>query len=123
MAPGSMSPAVRRRVDRLVAAGLALAACAGLTALIAVRAAESSSTEPAEPDADRTDLDAYAEELTREAARLQAYRQELRDVAAELARGEDADVRVIERIAEETRPPGASRGPSTLDRDTTTWSS
>lgn len=118
-----MSPAARRRVDRWVAAGLAVAACLGLTALIGVRAAESEAAPDPAPDGDRAALDAYAEQLTREAARLQAYRQELRDVAAEIARGEDADMRVIERIAEETRPPGATSGPTTLDRDTTTWSS
>ena len=118
-----MTPAARRRMDRWVAAGLAVAACAGLTALIGVRAAESEAATPDQPDGERASLDAYAEQLTREAARLQAYRQELRDVAAELARGEEADVRVIERIAEETRPPGATRGPTALERDTTTWSS
>ena len=117
------SPAARRRMDRWIAAGLAVASCLGLTALIAVRAAESEPTPPDQSDGERAALDAYAEQLTREAARLQAYRQELRDVAAELARGEDSDVRVIERIAEETRPPGATSGPTTLDRDTTTWSS
>lgn len=119
----TMTPAARRRMDRWVAAGLSVAACAGLTALIGIRAAESEAAPPAEPDGERAALDAYAEQLTREAARLQAYRQELRDVAAELARGEEADVRMIKRIAEETRPPGATSGPSTLDRDTTTWSS
>ncbi|MFM9136234.1 MAG: hypothetical protein ACKOT0_12525 [bacterium] len=118
-----MTPAARRRMDRWVAAGLAVTVCAGLTALIGIRAAESEAAPPAEPDGERAALDAYAEQLTREAARLQAYRQELRDVAAELARGEEVDVRVIERIAEETRPAGATSGPSTLDRDTTTWSS
>ena len=117
------SPAARRRLDRWTAAGLAVASCLGLTALIAVRAAEAEAPPPDQPDGDRAALDAYAEQLTREAARLQAYRQELRDVAAELSRGEEADVRVIERIAEETGPPGATSGPTTLDRDTTTWSS
>ncbi len=116
-----MTPAARRRNDRLVAGGLAVASCVGLTALIAVRATEDPA--PAGNDGDRATLDAYAEQLTREAARLQAYRQELREVAAELAQGDDADVRVIERIAEETRPPGSTAGPSTLDRDTATWSS
>lgn len=119
----AMSPATRRRADRWIAAGLALASCVGLTALIAVRAMESSAPPPAEDDAERASLDAYAEQLTREAARLQAYRQALRDVAAELARGDEADMRVIERIAEETRSPGSTRGPTTLDRDATTWSS
>lgn len=118
-----MTPAARRRRDRWIAAGLSVAACVGLTALIGVRAAETEAAPAEQPDGERAALDAYAEQLTREAARLQAYRQELRDVAAELARGEEADVRVIERIAEETRPPGATSGPTTLDRDTTTWSS
>jgi hypothetical protein len=114
-----MSPsAARRRLDRWIAAGLAVAACAGLTGLIAYRAAEAP---PAADDGERAELDAYAEELTREAARLQAYRQELRRVAEELARGDEADTRVIERIAEETRPPGSERTP--LDRDTSTYSS
>ena len=119
----AMSPAARRRADRWVAAGLALASCLGLTALIALRASEPADPAPAEPEGDRAALDAYAEQLTREAARLQAYRQELRDVAAELARGEDADLRVIERIAEETRAPGTATGATPLERDTTTWSS
>ena len=35
------SPAARRRLDRWTAAGLAVASCLGLTALIAVRAAEA----------------------------------------------------------------------------------
>lgn len=118
-----ISPAARRRTDRWIAAALAIASCVGLTALIAVRASEPEAAPPDQPDGDRAALDAYAEQLTREAARLQAYRQELRDVAAELARGEDADVRVIERIAEETRPPGSTGAPSDLDRDATTWSS
>jgi hypothetical protein len=117
------TPAARRRADRWVAAGLALASCLGLTALIALRAGESDDVPPATPDGDRAQLDAYAEQLTREAARLQAYRQELRDVAAELARGDDADLRVIERIAEETRAPGTATGATALERDTTTWSS
>lgn len=118
-----MSPAARRRADRILAAGLAVASCIGLTALIAVRAQESQGTQAPPMDGEREALDAYAEQLTREAARLQAYRQELRDVAAELADGEEADTRIIERIAEETRPPGATSGPTTLDRDATTWSS
>lgn len=117
------SPAARRRLDRWIAAGLAVASCLGLTALIAIRAAEPEADVPNQPDGERAALDAYAEQLTREGARLQAYRRELREVAAELARGQDADVRVIERIAEETRPPGATSDPTTLDRDTTTWSS
>ena len=118
-----MSPAARRRADRILAAGLAVASCIGLTALIAVRAQESQGTQAPPMDGEREALDAYAEQLTREAARLQAYRQELRDVAAELADGEEADTRIVERIAEETRPPGATTGPTTLDRDATTWSS
>lgn len=118
-----MSRAARRRADRILAAGLALASCIGLTALIAARVQESEGAQAPLMDGEREALDAYAEQLTREAARLQAYRQELRDVAAELAQGEEADTRVIERIAEETRPPGASSGPTALDRDATTWSS
>jgi hypothetical protein len=120
---GRMSPAARRRADRWAAGGLALASLIGLTALVAARAADSEAAPTTPPEGERAQLDAYAEQLTREAARLQAYRQELREVADELARGEDADVRVIERIAEETRPPGAGTGPTTLDRDAATWSS
>lgn len=116
-----MTPAARRRADRVIAGGLAVGAALGLTALIAVRAAQVEQAAP--PDEERQDLDAYAEQLTREAARLQAYRQELREVAAELARGEEADVRIIKRIAEETRPPGGTGPPSDLDRDAATWSS
>jgi uncharacterized coiled-coil protein SlyX len=68
-------------------------------------------------------LDSYAEQLTQEAARLQAYRRELRRVAAELARGRDVDPEVVARIAEETRPPGSTDPPTRLDRDTSTYSS
>jgi hypothetical protein len=119
-----MTPhAARRRTDRWVAGALALAACAGLTALIAYRASETSTAPAEADDGERAALDAYAEQLTREAARLQAYRQELRRVAEEIARGDDADTRLIERIAEETRPPGTERGPTPLDRDTSTYSS
>jgi hypothetical protein len=117
-----MSPsAARRRLDRWMAGGLALGACAGLTALIAYRVAETAP--PVTESDERAELDAYAEQLTREAARLQAYRQELRRVAEEIARGDDADTRLVERIAEETRPPGSERGPTPLDRDTSTYSS
>ena len=115
------TPAARRRADRWAAAGLALASLLGLTALIAVRASESEAAPPEAPD-QRAQLDAYAEQLTREAARLQVYRQELRDVADELARGEEADVRVLDRIARDTAPVG-STAPATPHRDTATWSS
>jgi hypothetical protein len=112
----------RRRVDSWIATGLAVAAGAGLTGLIAVRAADGGSrAQPGERD--RAELDGYAEQLTREAARLQAYRQELRRVAAELARGEDADTEVVGRIAEETRPPGSTGESTRLERDTATYSS
>lgn len=111
----------RRRTDGWIAAALAVGACAGLTGLIAIRAAESG-TPP--PDATtRDDLDSYAEQLTEEAARLQAYRRELRRVAAELARGQDVDPEVVARIAEETRPPGSTEPPTRLERDTSTYSS
>lgn len=111
----------RRRADGWIATALALGACAGLTGLIAVRAAEGGKTSPDGPK--RAELDSYAEQLTEEAARLQAYRRELRRVAAELARGEAADPEVVARIAEETRPPGSTDPPTRLDRDTATYSS
>lgn len=115
-------PRVRRRADGWIATALAVAACAGLTGLIAIRAAESGKASP--PDGpNRAELDAYAEQLTQEAARLQAYRRELRRVAAELARGQAADPDVVGRIAEETRPPGSTDSPTRLDRDTSTYSS
>lgn len=110
----------RRRADGWIATALALGACAGLTGLIAVRAAENSRTGQ---DGQRAELDSYAEQLTAEAARLQAYRRELRRVAAELALGRDADLEVVRRIAEETRPPGSTGTPTRLERDTTTYSS
>ena len=111
----------RRRADGWIATALALGACAGLTGLIAVRATEADKTSPDGPK--RAELDSYAEQLTQEAARLQAYRRELRRVAAELARGEVADPEVVARIAEETRPPGSTDPPTRLDRDTATYSS
>jgi hypothetical protein len=116
-------PAARRRVDRWIATGLAVAACAGLTALIAVRAADPGSGKSQPGERDRAELDAYAEQLTREAARLQSYRQELRRVAAELSRGVDADTEVVGRIAEETGPPGSTGDSTRLERDTSTYSS
>ena len=109
----------RRRADGWIATGLAVGACAGLAGLIAVRSAQDG--QPREQQ--RADLDSYAEQLTAEAARLQAYRRELRRVAAELARGRDADLGVVNRIAEETRPPGSADAPTRLERDTATYSS
>jgi hypothetical protein len=114
-------PRGRRRLDGWVATGLAVGACAGLTGLIAVRSAETAQTEP--DGGQRAELDSYAEQLTAEAARLQAYRSELRRVAGELARGSVADLEMVERIAEETRPPGSTGSPTPLDRDTATYSS
>lgn len=111
----------RRRADGWIATGLAAGACAGLTGLIAVRSAESAGAGP--DGGQRAELDAYAEQLTAESARLQAYRSELRRVAAELARGRDADLDMVEGIAEETRPPGSTGTPTRLDRDTATYSS
>lgn len=118
-----MPKKAQRRADRWIATGLAVVAGAGLAGLIAVRAADeqTGTSQPGEPD--RSELDTYAEQLTREATRLQAYRQELRRVAAELARGEDADTEVVRRIAEETRPPGSTGDSTRLDRDTSTYSS
>ena len=113
----------RRRVDRWIATGLAVAAGAGLTGLIALRSAEDSARQAQPGERDRAELDGYAEQLTREATRLQAYRQELRRVAAPLARGEDADTDVVRRIAEETRPPGSTGESTRLERDTATYSS
>jgi hypothetical protein len=114
-------PRARRRVDGWIATALAVGACAGLTGLIAIRAAENGKASP--DAAKRAELDSYAEQLTQEAARLQAYRRELRRVAAELARGRDVDPEVVARIAEETRPPGSTDPPTRLDRDTSTYSS
>lgn len=119
----ALSAAERRRrlrLDRMAAVGLAVITCLGLTGLIAVRAAEA---EPPAPAPDPGGLDEYAEQLTSEAARLAAYREELRQVAEQLARGEEVDTRTVERIAAETRPPGAPTGPSALERDTATYSS
>lgn len=113
----------RLRVDRLVTAVLAVASCAGLTALVAVRSAEQQDAAAATVTDERASLDAYAEQLTREAARLQAYRSELRRVAAELAQGDVGDTGLVERIASETRAPGSPAAVTTLDRDTATYSS
>jgi len=114
-------PRARRRADGLIATGLAVGTCAGLAGLIAIRAAEGGKASPGGQQ--RAELDSYAEQLTEEAARLQAYRRELRRVAAELARGLDADPEVVSRIADETRPPGSTDPPTRLDRDTSTYSS
>lgn len=114
-------PRARRRSDAWIATGLAIGTCAGLAGLIAVRAAEAAEA-PRDEDK-RAELDSYAEQLTTEAARLQAYRRELRRVAAELSQGGKADLDVARRIAEETRPPGSTDPPNRLDRDTATYSS
>lgn len=113
----------RLRIDRVVTAVLAVAACAGLTALVAVRAAEQQDAVAATVADERASLEAYAEQLTREAARLQAYRSELRRVAAELAQGDGVDADLVERIADETRAPGSPDAVTPLDRDTSTYSS
>ena len=114
-------PKARRRADGWIATGLAVGACAGLAGLIAIRVAEQERTPPGRDS--RAELDAYAEQLTQEAARLQAYRLELRRVAAELASGGDPDRDLVTRIAEETRPPGSTSDPDRLDRDASTYSS
>jgi len=94
---------------------------------VAVRAAGADPApgtgDDALTDPGRAALDSYAEQLTTEAARLAAYREELRRVAEELSRGEDADTSVVRRIADETRPPVGSVPPSSPERDAATYSS
>lgn len=77
-----------RLVDRAVAAGLAVATFGGLVAVVVVRGADGATADTAEPTTvdglTRADLDAYAEQLAQEQARLTAYRDALRAAAEEL---------------------------------------
>lgn len=92
----------RRRLstDRLISAGLAVTACAGIVAVIGVRSIEDSSAtqQTATADNPATDtvavssaglteaqLDDYAAQLQAENARLDAYRTKLVAVAATLS--------------------------------------
>jgi hypothetical protein len=82
--------------DRIISAGLAVTACAGIVGVIGVRSMEDSaaasqgttvdaaaSTTAAVSSAGLTEtqLDQYAAQLQAEAARLDAYRAQLADVA------------------------------------------
>jgi hypothetical protein len=80
--------------DRIISAGLAVTACAGIVAVIGVRSIEDSaaaqqtpaidsSTTPAVSSAGLTEaqLDDYAVQLQDEAARLDAYRVKLTKAA------------------------------------------
>lgn len=83
---------MRARVsDRLIASGLAVAACLGLAAVIGVRASQADG-EPAEglepvtsDGLTRADVEAYAEQLADERLRLSTYREQLSSVAETLA--------------------------------------
>jgi cell division septation protein DedD len=92
----------RRRwtTDRIISAGLAVTACAGIVGVIGVRSIEDSAaaqqTSPAEAAASATEvlssaglteaqLDEYAAQLQAQAARLDAYRVKLTKAAKAVA--------------------------------------
>ena len=122
-----MSAAARARAkrrDRVVATGLAGAACAGVVGLVAARAEGAGAPVPqvesvgVSPEA----LDAYAEQLTQEQARLAWYRAELRRIAEELAAGRFVDSDLADWMADEGTGPLAE-GAEAIAPDTATYSS
>lgn len=122
-----MSAAARARAkrrDRVVATGLAGAACAGVVGLVAARAAGAGAPVPeAEPaGVSQEALDAYAEQLTQEQARLAWYRAELRRIAEEVAAGRSVDSDVADWMADEGIGPLAD-GAAAIAPDTATYSS
>jgi len=89
---GPLRPRRRSTADKIISAGLATAACAGLVGVIGVRtmeqsaAAQGTSTDAAtavtsEPTTStgltQADLDAYAAQLAAQSAELDAYRAKL----------------------------------------------
>jgi hypothetical protein len=85
--------------DRIVSAGLAVTACAGIVGVIGVRSIEDSAAAQQVPAIDAASsgqavssagltedqLDEYAAQLQAEATRLDAYRVKLRKAAAAVA--------------------------------------
>ncbi len=86
-------PPTHRTGQRILAAGMASAACVGIVGLVGVRVAQSSTQ--AEPDDDyaastsadgytRADLDAYAAQLNDQAQQLDKYQRQLKKTAKAL---------------------------------------
>ena len=86
-------PATHRTGQRILAAGMASAACVGLVGLVGVRVAQSSTQVESDDDyaastsADgytRADLDAYAAQLNEQAQQLNDYQRQLKKTAKSL---------------------------------------
>ena len=95
------APRHRSTTDRVISAGLAAAACAGLVGVIGVRSIEHSAAVPSDAAVDpsstgadapalssaglsEAQLDAYAAQLQTEGAKLDAYRAKLQRLAKHL---------------------------------------
>lgn len=113
---------VKRR-DRVVATGLAGAACMGVVGLVAARA-EGVGAPVAETQEGLSQeaLEAYAEQLTVERARLEWYRSELRRIAAEATAGRSVDSELADWVADQQVGPLVD-GASATAPDTATYSS
>lgn len=101
--PAGSSRRKAHRADRIVASGLAVAACVGVVTVLGVRSSEPTR-ESGEDSGPRTaegltraDLEAYAGDLVNESVLLSAYRERLRVLAAELA----AEMEAFERVADD----------------------
>lgn len=110
--PAGSSHRKAHRADRIVASGLAVAACVGVVTVLGVRSSEPTreSGEDGEPRTaeglTRADLEAYAGDLVNESVLLSAYRERLRVLAAELA----AEMEAFGQVADD----GTAVDPSTV---------
>ncbi len=138
--PARSSRRRARVVDRVIASGLAVAACVGLVAVIGVRSSQVDGPpveglEPVTPDGlTRADVDAYAEQLADERLRLSTYREQLRSAAEALAAEmeafndtvdtADVDTLGVREVASSLGSPGGNETwrPS-ADPDTSSYSS
>lgn len=77
----------RSTSDKLWASGLAVATCAGLVGVMAVRMEADASVQastPAQVGSSQAQLDTYAAQLAQQADKLAAYQAQLSQVAAQL---------------------------------------
>lgn len=101
--PAGSSRRKAHRADRIVASGLAVAACVGVVTVLGVRSSEPTreSGEDSEPRTaeglTRSDLEVYAGDLVNESVLLSAYRERLRVLAAELA----AEMEAFDQVADD----------------------
>ncbi|MBK9738871.1 MAG: hypothetical protein IPO93_05075 [Actinobacteria bacterium] len=122
----------RSTADKIVSAGLATAACAGLVGVIGVRTIEqsvatqndaaASTTTPgaAIPDSIPTsasglteaDLDAYAAQLAAESTKLDAYRTKLVKTAKKLQAAQNAASQAVVVVPSTSSSGGTSSGGS-----------